>query len=312
MRESISYSFLLNIVILFVFTCFAIVMGILSYYKAFKANTIISETIEKYEGYNCVSAEEIATKLGTIGYGTPFDVTCNGKGENCMTDTGQNYAIISYNLDDGFSNARIVQTNENGYEKMNSSYKCDSKGCTTNRHYQYGVYTYMYVDLPVISSLIRIPFFSKTSIMYEFRNFYLNDDSYEDEGKYYEKYRDTYIEAYYNGLYSKEIIDNKIYVNDASNYVNGKKKGASQLVANLILNYYSATSVTGGQNSDKTVDQAIQDITSYVTGGQPTDYRTRWVTSRFASQGRLDAVAASQALTGRKPCGYIIDYSKIN
>ena len=68
MKESISYTFLLNIVIVFVFTCFAIVMGVLSYYKAFKVNNIITNSIEKYEGFNNLSRNDINLKLNSIGY----------------------------------------------------------------------------------------------------------------------------------------------------------------------------------------------------------------------------------------------------
>ena len=56
---------------------------------------------------------------------------------------------------------------------MNSTYTCnkDDLSCKTTKIYQYGVYTYMYVDLPVISSFIKIPYFAKTKKMFEFRNY---------------------------------------------------------------------------------------------------------------------------------------------
>ena len=68
MKESISYTFVLNIVIMFIFICAAVIMGIFSYFRAYKANTIIINEIEKYEGYNCLSAQTIAQKLSTISY----------------------------------------------------------------------------------------------------------------------------------------------------------------------------------------------------------------------------------------------------
>ena len=194
MKESISYSFLLNIVIVFIFVCFAIIMGVLSYYRAFRANEAIIESIEKYEGFNCASQAEIEKKLGGIGYMTPFSVTCDGKDKPCKTDTNNNYAIISYNLDGPVGEAYL------GDAKITSmaSHQIDNDGKETNapingiyangdemnslastdvnyydvstKHYQYGVYTYMYVDLPVIASMIKIPFYSKTNVMYEFRD----------------------------------------------------------------------------------------------------------------------------------------------
>ena len=179
MRESISYTFLLNIIILFIFVCFAIVMGVFSYYRAFKANTIITSAIEKYEGYNCLSAQEAAIKLNGISYNVPFDVKCKGNyGTPCMVDDNKSYAVVSYNLDtasnlgqSSYVGYYSKKDNKKKYSFMNSQIfnKCNEHQCST-KHYQYGVYTYMYVDLPVVSGLIRIPFFSKTRILYEFRN----------------------------------------------------------------------------------------------------------------------------------------------
>ena len=169
MRESISYSFVLNMVILFMFVCLAIIAGIFSYYRAFRANTIVINAIEKYEGYNCLSEEESKRKLNTISYNVPFEVNCNNKGGTCMTDTDKNYAVVSYNLD--FTGAKYVKVQDDPkktpindkYKTMNSTYTCNYYYCTNTKKYQYGVYTYMYIDLPIVSQMIRIPFFSKTN-----------------------------------------------------------------------------------------------------------------------------------------------------
>lgn len=179
MKESISYTFLLNIIIVFVLVCFSIIMGIFSYYRAFRANTIISQEIEKYEGYNCASKTEIARKLGNISYNTPFKVTCNNKATPCVVDEDANYAVISYNLEDISGEIHYAGKDEMsspvGYDYNSMTYK---ETMETTQNYQYGIYTYMYIDLPVLSSMIRIPFFAKTDIMYEFR-----DLKYRREGK---------------------------------------------------------------------------------------------------------------------------------
>ena len=196
MKESISYAFLLNIIILFVVVCFAIVMGIFSYNRAFRANTIISQTIEKYEGYNCASKEEIALKLDNISYNTPFRVSCNNKETPCEVDPNSTYAVISYNLD----------INGNKYAGNNlMSSTVDTQSSQQTRTYQYGIYTYMYFDIPVISKLAKIPFFSKTDIMYEFRNLKYDDvnKTIYDERNIPEQYTDI-IE--YNGKFSDAIL----------------------------------------------------------------------------------------------------------
>lgn len=183
MREGISYSFLLNIIILFIFVSAAIVMGIFSYYKAFRANTIVISSIEKYEGYNCLSANEAAQKLSGISYNVPFQVTCKEKyGTPCIVDNAGNYAVVSYNLDSEWGyyvNSNSSNTDNKKYSQMNSQImECDDihpELCSSTTNYQYGVYTYMYVDLPVISSMIRIPFFAKTKVLHEFRNLVITD-----------------------------------------------------------------------------------------------------------------------------------------
>ena len=189
MKESISYTFLLNIIILFIFVCAAIVMGVFSYYRAFKANSIVVNAIEKYEGFNCLSEQEAATKLNNISYNVPFNVTCKESyGKPCMTDLNGNYAVVSYNID--YSSGEYVKVaNDFKYEEnkryydMNSQYDWET-GEQTNR-YQYGVYTYMYVDVPVIGSLIKIPFYSKTKYLYEYRD--INKTSSNENANFYDR-----------------------------------------------------------------------------------------------------------------------------
>lgn len=318
MRESISYTFLLNIVIIFVFTCFAIVMGVLSYYKAFRANTIISETIEKYEGYNCLSKDEIARKLGNIGYNVPFEVNCKKNDGKC-DDSGSGYKVISYNLD--FEGNLVYDD-----EPMNSSYICENKdgvyACATNKHYQYGIYTYMYVELPVISGLIRIPFFSKTSTMYEFRNFYISESFQEDveTGTTYHKRHIYDTSSLLDELYNKYEADDKLYVNDAilgKTMINEKGKEetgvtASYILSERLLHYYALQSTAGAPT--------YEESTIFITNDPYKNYRTRAVIEHIKNNKneRIDAGVASRILSGtsnasnRKECGYAFDYSIIN
>ena len=170
MKESISYSFLLNIIILFIFVCAAIISGIFSYYRAFRAGTIIVNEIEKYEGFNCVSQNAIAKKLSGVSYNLPFNVTCKKDENNCVTDVGSNYKVYSYNLDVDLSdNPVMVEKIELGDKEYDGSISktCSSDGtyCKMSSEYQYGVYTYMYTDLPIVSGFLRIPVYNKTKKM---------------------------------------------------------------------------------------------------------------------------------------------------
>lgn len=294
MRESISYTFLLNIVIIFVFTCFAIIMGVISYYKAFRANTIISEAIEKYEGYNCLSKEEIERRLVGLGYKTPFNVKCKSTDGNC-DDSGKGYKVIAYNLD---FNGNLVYEDE----KMSSTYICDKNGCATNKHYQYGIYTYMYVDLPVVANIIKIPFFAKTSIMYDYRNYYIEGKSITD------------IEESFENLYTRNIKNGKLYIKDAEVFGTNddNESKTNEKLGSVILQIYKLNST----------EKKIQNYTylfSDVTGTLNFSYRNRAVIKKMIENKTLDAVLASRISgnglngnTTRRECGYTFDYNSIN
>lgn len=278
MKESISYSFLLNIIILFIFVCVAIVMGIFSYYRAFRANTIIISAIEKYEGYNCLSALEAEQKLIGINYNVPFDVNCKSSyGSPCMSDANNNYAVVSYNLDKDTGDYKTINDDHENYYLMNSQYSCSgSNDCTNTKQYQYGVYTYMYVDLPVVSSLIRIPFFSKTRQLYEYRDFYLHE-----EGK--RVYDSRFIPNNY-----LEIASEFLLVSEFNNYC----KSAFECFAKVIQNHY-ANEISGLSGLSGTIFSS--------------EYNAR-LTAQYIDG---DISSGMTVLNGYNfSCGTSIDYSK--
>ena len=314
MKESISYSFLLNIIIIFIFTCAAIIMGILSYYKAFRANTIISNAIEKFEGYNCLSKEEISRKLNGLGYNTPFKVSCKNSDGKC-DDSGESYKVTAYNLD--FEGNLVYDD-----EKLNTVYICNDNGCATNKHYQYGIYTYMYVELPVVSKLIRILVFSKTSILYEFRNFYISDKALIIGSKVDHQIND--VESIFDELYTKKMIDGRLYVNDAffgkevhvSTQNNNTRNdvNAVDVLYENISGYYTAKQVKSIPTP------SFEELTMNITRDPATNLRTRAMIKLLTAKqgGTINALTYSSIGTGisgeylRRDCGYQFDYSKIN
>lgn len=329
MKESISYSFLLNIIILFIFVCVAIIMGIFSYYKAFRANTIISETIEKYEGFNCVSKEEIARKLGGLGYNTPFNVQCKSSDKNCETDsdTNGNYKVISYNLD--FEGNYIYD------EDMNSTYKCEEKNginyCTTNKHYQYGIYTYMYVELPVISNLLKLSYFSKTNPMYEFRNFYVEQTSSTNRsGAATTNTQITDTEVAFKNMYKREIIDGKIYVKDGyagestatytdsnDNVQTIENPTSNKLLAQASLSIYAQfLNGFGAAKSFSDGKMSYEYLFKDITQESGVNLRTRASAINLESIfGAFDGSLTTKIMgkgIPRHECGYVMDYGLLN
>ena len=295
MRESISYAFLLNIVIIFIFLCSTIVMGIFSYYRAFRANSIIISEIEKYEGYNCLSKDTIAKKLSIIAYNVPFDVKCKSDDKNCVVDKSKNYAVVSYNLDydDGLY-MRLIPRNDDSKESrsidanpvddlMNSKY---SKDGTHTKKYQYGVYTYMYTDIPIISSLLKIPFYSRTSVLYEFRNLkyvrYLDQDMAFDYN-FIPEYVKTNIDDILKNL--KDDDGKKIKIDHSDN---------NSVYSAYIRGY-----------SYKILDNYVKEM------GQVDTLRYQNLKDRFGLYSSSVEDAQSYLTKARFACGFLVDWSEI-
>ncbi len=140
MREGIGSVYLYNIVIIFIVVLFAFLAGTMSYSKAFRVNSRIINALEKYEGYNELSDSEINNVLKTLGY------RVNTGNFSCPQREG----------------AEAVKKVTDSYEYCVYYYQVDS------RHYNYGVLTYIYLDLPVIGRLLKIPVYTRTSRIYQF------------------------------------------------------------------------------------------------------------------------------------------------
>ena len=137
MKESIGSTASLNIVLAFIAIVFAFLAATLSYYKAFKVNNIIVNSIEKYEGLNDLAKEEINNRLDSIGY-QRYDGSCKSKKE--FDDTVYNRV---YN-DNGLC---IYMAN-------------------IGKSYQYAITSYMTINLPIFSEFIKIPVNTFTDEIY--------------------------------------------------------------------------------------------------------------------------------------------------
>lgn len=145
MREGLGSIALYNIIIVFIFLTFAILAGTLSYSKAFKANNRIINAIEKYEGYNDSSADWINKYLSSIGYQYEEKAPeCSvRRGLEPMQSLNDNYRFCVY--------AESVDTRTyNG------------------RYVEFGVVTYIYIDMPVIGNFFRIPVYGKSNRVFCF------------------------------------------------------------------------------------------------------------------------------------------------
>ena len=130
MKQGMGFSVTINIIAIFIVVTFAFLVASLNYYKAYKVNNAISDSIEKYEGMNELAKNEIEGKLTSLGY---VNGTKRCK-EGNLNDTRYNYCVYA-------------EKNEN------------------TGKYKYKVVTYLNFNIPIINQVINLPVTSKTGVI---------------------------------------------------------------------------------------------------------------------------------------------------
>ena len=150
MKEAIGSVPLYNFIIIFIVITFGFLSATLTYYKAFKVNSKIAYTLEEFEGYNSESISEINRILGSMGYRVGKDVKCgNRKNMRTVSTSNVNYPICIYE-------SKITSKKNNGL--VNTKYG----------YFNYGVVTYIYLDIPIIGGTFKIPVYTETERLFKF------------------------------------------------------------------------------------------------------------------------------------------------
>lgn len=257
MRESIGSVALYNIIIVFIVVTFAVLAGTMSYSKAFKVNNRIINAIEKYEGYNEKSAAEIDEQLLSIGYEI-------NTGTNDCTNVRKDVALYN-NSERNYNPNYEFCIYKNGVDTS------EWKG----RYFEYGVISYIYIDIPFLGDFVRIPVYGKTRKIFEFEK----DNAPIISGTTYS------ISASYSGsnyTEHKSKIDNKIPVfsttistTDLSNYLVVKRIGSDGSSEEITSGNYNIVSSGSSTVSNYTVcrfkikyDKYVSsELTYYLTNG---------------------------------------------
>lgn len=154
MKESISYTYLLNMMLVFIVISFCVILATISYTKAYRINSKIANALEVAEGYNDLSKSEIDRLIRTFGYQQPS--------VNCKT---RKFTVSSTSAD-----GSIVR-NEVTVEPMNEFQKSAKGYCLyevqDGDYIYYGITTYMMFDFPIID-LLKIPVYNTTEKIYRF------------------------------------------------------------------------------------------------------------------------------------------------
>ena len=137
MKQSIGGVYVLNLVIIFLLIMFGFIMASFSYMKAFKVTKGVSAIIENSSGYNKISQKLISDYLDSVGY-QKYDIAV----ENCPVKNEKEAVVANDGL-------------------------CIYNVASDGTYLTYGIVSYMYIDLPLIS-LIKIPIYIETEKIYNF------------------------------------------------------------------------------------------------------------------------------------------------
>ena len=153
MKESVGSIALYNFIIVYIILVFAILSAMLSYNKAFKINSRIIGTIEKYEGWNDASYRESNRYLNSIGY---------------------RQKSVSFSCPRYDERTSVLQQEKGIYQYC--VYLDLTERPKTTGYYRYNVITYIYVDLPLVGDF-SLPIKGKSNRIYKF-----TDSQELDEG----------------------------------------------------------------------------------------------------------------------------------
>ena len=142
MREAIGNSYVFGIIISFIGIIFLILIGSLSYSKAYKIKTRIIEIIERHEEYD--DDKEVKTEIDNYLKTAGYNVVRT-------TDSGKCSQI---------NGTKAINTKNKNYDY------CVYRFNTVKGPY-YHVTVFISFDIPVISSYLRIPVSGETRIIYE-------------------------------------------------------------------------------------------------------------------------------------------------
>lgn len=153
MREAIGNTFIVNLLMVFIAVMSALLIGSISYSKAFKVKNRIIYTIEKYGGWDSggsnIVRTEIEASLRDIGYQLKL-------ANSSFYSSGNKWCPRKNGVDPVYGyKGQVITYHYCVYEYNNE------KG-----HY-YGVTTYMHFDIPLIGNYVEFPIYGETRSLYD-------------------------------------------------------------------------------------------------------------------------------------------------
>mgnify|MGYP000557911431 FL=1 len=150
MRTSIGGTAIMYIFIVFFILMAFLLTGTVIYYKGYKINSQIANSLEKFEGYNQFSAEDMDRVFKNLGYRYKNNSKClNGTDGSCLAENGKHEFSLT-----------CSHTEKNKGDNWEGN----------NYYITYKIKTYIYIDLPLNISM-KIPITSRTNPIYQFTDY---------------------------------------------------------------------------------------------------------------------------------------------
>lgn len=155
MREAVGSAFLVNLILVFIGVISALVIGSISYSKAYKVKDRIVYVIEKYDGFTEAAQNELDTSLRNIGYSirSGSNTTVSNCEQIYRRKAGSNYDP------DKLLHGNSVNSEYN-YCVYEYSYP-------TGIGTYYGVTSFMRFDIPLLGGLLTFSVNGETSLVYD-------------------------------------------------------------------------------------------------------------------------------------------------
>ena len=150
MRTSIGGTAIMYIFIVFFILMAFLLTGKVIYYKGYKINSQIANSLEKFEGYNQYSAKDMDRVFNNLGYRIKSNSKClNGVDGSCLAENNKyNFSLTCSRSDKNQGDNYVGQ----------------------NYYITYKIKTYIYIDLP-LNITLKIPITSKTNPIYQFTGY---------------------------------------------------------------------------------------------------------------------------------------------
>ncbi len=150
MRASVGGISLMSIFIVFFILMAFLLTGTVIYYKGYKINSQIANSLEKFEGYNQYSAEDMDRIFSSFGYRLKSNDKClNNVTSSCLAENSKHEFSLTC--------SRSKKNEGDNY-------------VGGNYYITYKIKTYIYIDLPFNISM-KIPITSKTNPIYQFTDY---------------------------------------------------------------------------------------------------------------------------------------------